>query len=87
MPYGSDLSEDQLRLMARARIDDGRLPRMVSSFFTPHYGLDELCELCDQGIDQYRVGYHRADPRDWRRALTFHLVCYKSWQLESSKVS
>lgn len=81
MPYGPRFSDDELRLMARVRIDDGRLPNMLSRMFSPHYGLDELCQLCDQRIDSYRVGYHLTDPRSGE-VLSFHMACYKLWQLE-----
>ena len=87
MPYGLGLRlpEGELRRRARARIDDGRLPRMFSRIFRPQYGSDEMCELCDQCIDRYRVD-QVTDPRDGD-VLAFHLVCYKLWQLECSGVS
>ena len=86
MPYGPDLSEGQLRWMARARIGDGRLPRILLHSFSPKYGSDEMCQLCDRRIGRYRVGYHVTDPR-YGDALAFHLVCYKLWQLECCGVS
>ena len=54
---------------------------MVSRFFTPHYGSDQVCELCDQPIERYRVEYQVTDPRNGH-PLAFHMGCYKLWQLE-----
>lgn len=84
MPFGPRMSEARLRWMARERIDDGRLPVMFPPFIRPWYGSEEVCDLCDQGIDRYRVKCEVADPRDGCE-LAFHLVCYRVWQLECWK--
>ena len=84
MPYGLRMSEARLRWMARERIDDGRLPVMFPPLICPRYGSEEVCDLCEQNIDRYRVKCEVTDPRDGC-ALAFHIACYRVWQLECWK--
>lgn len=86
MPYGSRMSEGELRWMARSRIADGRLPGLFPHLICPSHGSDAVCQLCDHRIDRYRVEYQVTDPRDGY-VLAFHLLCYRFWQLECNGLS
>lgn len=86
MPYGSHLSEARLCWMAGGRIHADRLPVMLSAFFRPRHGSNELCQVCDRQIDRYQVEYQVKDARDGCE-LAFHLMCYRAWQLECQRLS
>lgn len=81
MPFGSRISDARLRWMARERIDDGRLPTLFLQFISPWCGSEEVCDLCEQSIDRYRIKCAVTNPRDGDE-LAFHLLCYKIWQIE-----
>ncbi len=81
MPYGSRLSERELRAIARQRMRDGRLPVVLSKDLIAGYGSGALCCLCEQPIEKHHVEYAvTAAPKG--RELVFHLVCHAAWQLE-----
>ena len=84
MPYGSPLSDAQLRWMAGARITEGRLPVIFPALLRPRHGSGAVCRLCGGRIDRYRVEYQVTDARDGHD-LSFHLVCYRHWQLECQR--
>lgn len=81
MPDGSRASANQLRSMAARCITDERLPVIFPAIIRPQHGSDEMCEVCDQQIDRFRIEYHVTDPRDGYE-LSFHLMCYRAWQVE-----
>ena len=81
MPYGSRLSEKELRSIARRLISDGRLPIMFPKELLGGYGSGSPCCLCEQPIDRQHVEYEVTDARNGRE-LRFHVVCYAAWQLE-----
>lgn len=81
MPYGSRLSEEDLRSIARQLISDGRLPVIFSENLFGGYGSGLPCCLCEQPIERKHVEYEVTDPRNGR-AFRFHLVCHAAWELE-----
>jgi hypothetical protein len=81
MPIGSSLSNDQLRSLARERLNDGRLPEAILTTLDAGYGGGESCVLCDELILPGHTEYVIADPRHGE-ALLFHLRCHHAWQLE-----
>lgn len=81
MPYGSRKSEAHLRCMAAARITEEWLPVIFPAIIRPRYGSDQMCEVCDQQIDRYRIEYQVTDARDGYE-MAFHLLCYRAWQFE-----
>lgn len=81
MPTGSSLSNEQLRSLARERLDDGRLPEAICTTLDAGYGSGESCVLCDELILPAHTEYMIADPRHGE-ALLFHLRCHHAWQLE-----
>lgn len=86
MPLGPWTSETRLRCMAAARIIDESLPVIFPAIIRPYHGEGELCEVCGQTIDRYRVEYQVTDARDGY-ALAFHLLCYRAWQFECRRLS
>ena len=74
------MSDDDLRLIARAGIADGRLPLIASQSMQASYGSGIKCHLCERPIEQQHIEYEVSDPRDGRR-LSFHLACHGIWQL------
>lgn len=67
--------------MAAARITEEWLPVIFPAIIHPQHGTGEMCAVCDQLIDRYRVEYQVTDARDGYE-LAFHLLCYRAWQLE-----
>jgi len=80
MPYGSGVSKDQLRSIARTLISEGRLPMMRSTVVDAGHGTGALCRLCEEPIDEYHIEYAVRDLRDGS-SLSFHLPCHTAWQL------
>jgi hypothetical protein len=81
MPAGSTLSNEQLRTLARERLDDGHLPLAISRTLDAGYGSSESCVLCREPILALHTEYVIADPRTGK-ALLFHLRCHQAWQIE-----
>lgn len=75
MPQGTPLSDDDLRLIARAGIAEGRLPLLMSHSAQASYGSGIRCSLCERPIAQRHIEYEVPDPRDGR-PLSFHLACH-----------
>jgi hypothetical protein len=70
-----------LRLRARERIEDGRLPATQITRLVADYGRGDWCLLCDEPIAREQIEYEIEDPRG-ADALIFHLRCHEAWQLE-----
>jgi hypothetical protein len=79
--FGPDLSERELRALARERMDAGDLPVVASKSIHAGYGSGNPCSVCGHGIATMQIEYDVMDPRT-RRYLMFHLVCHSLWQLE-----
>jgi len=81
MPTEPVLPESELRSCVLQRIEDGRLPVMLSTIIHAGYGQGIQCDLCDQPIVRDKIEYDVADPRRDGR-LHFHFACHAAWQHE-----
>lgn len=81
MPTEPVLPESELRSRAVQRIEDGRLPLMLSTRIDAGYGAEDQCDLCDQRIAADKVEYDVTDPDSGKR-LHFHIACHLAWQRE-----
>ena len=81
MPTEPVLPESELRSRVLRRIEDGRLPIMLSTTIYAGYGQGVQCDLCEQPIAADKIEYDVTDPDDDRR-LHFHMPCHTAWQRE-----
>lgn len=81
MPTEPVLPESELHDRVLKRIENGRLPVVVSITIDAGYGQGSQCELCDQPIAADQIEYDVADPRTGKR-LHFHFACHSVWQRE-----
>ena len=81
MPTEPVLPESELKARVLQRLEDGRLPLVMSSHIDAGYGGGYSCALCDQPIASNKVEYDVTDPRSGTR-LRFHLACHLAWQRE-----
>ncbi len=81
MPTEPTLPESELRSRALQRIEDGRLPIMLSTRIDAGYGAGVQCDLCDQPIAADKIEYDVTDPDSGKR-LHFHIACHLVWQRE-----
>ena len=81
MPTEPVLSETELRSRVLQRMEDGRLPLILSTRIDAGYGAGDRCDLCDQPIVADKVEYDVTDPDSGKR-LYFHIACHFAWQRE-----
>jgi len=81
MPTEPVLPESELRSLVLERIDDGRLPVMLSTRIDAGYGVRVRCDLCEQPIAPDKIEYDVTDPGRGKR-LHFHIACHLAWQRE-----
>jgi len=81
MPHEPVLLESELRFRVLQRLEDGRLPLMLSTRIDAGYGTGALCDVCDVPIGTDKVEYDEADTRNGR-PLHFHYACHSAWQRE-----
>ena len=81
MPAEPVLPESELRSRVLQRIEDGRLPVVLSTAIYAGYGRGFQCDLCDQPISRDKIEYDVARPRGDER-LHFHFACHVAWQRE-----
>jgi hypothetical protein len=81
MPTEPVLPESELRSRVQQRIDDGRLPVVLSTHIDAGYGAGGRCDLCDQPIAADKVEYDVTAPGSGTR-LHFHIACHLAWQRE-----
>ena len=81
MPTEPVLPESELRACVLQRIEDGRLPVMLSTRIDAGYGAGDWCDLCDQLIAADKVEYDVTEPDSGKR-LHFHIACHMAWQRE-----
>lgn len=75
--------EQELRLIARQRIAEGRLPSAPPARMWGGYATGELCSLCNQPILPEQVIYEvEATLGGTLRSFNFHAICQSSWQQE-----
>jgi hypothetical protein len=77
------MQEAELRHIARARIEAGKLPCEFPAPTWGGHGSGELCELCNEPIGRYQIEYIVQLPGSTRaQRCPFHLGCYMAWRLE-----
>jgi len=75
--------DEDLRLRARERIHDGRLPNSTHCRTWGGRGSDEPCALCDLIIRPNEVEYEiETLGKDGVRTYCFHFLCHYAWQSE-----
>jgi hypothetical protein len=85
MPTESQIPESELLLRVQQRINDRRLPVVMSSQISAGYGTGrDVCQVCDESIPENKVQYEVGDPRNGN-PLMFHFACYVVWQLECAR--
>jgi len=80
-PTAPVLPESELRSRAIDRIEDGRLPVVLSTHIDAGYGAGDRCDLCDQAIAADKVEYDVTNTDSGKR-LYFHIACHFAWQRE-----
>jgi hypothetical protein len=81
MPTEPVLPESELRSLVLRRIEEGRLPVVLSTTIYAGYGQGKPCDLCDQPIACDKIEYDITDPRA-SKWLRFHFPCHSAWQRE-----
>jgi hypothetical protein len=75
--------ETELRLVARERIQQGRLPRVMPSRMWGGKGAGQCCALCDKVIQREESELEVEELVDGRvETYHFHVLCQSLWQLE-----
>jgi hypothetical protein len=82
VPTEPVLPESELRARVLQRLEDGRLPLMLSTNINAGYGDGAPCVLCDLPIAPDKVEYDVTVPQPGQRRLRFHLACHLAWQRE-----
>jgi len=81
MPTEPVFTESDLRSRVLQRIEDGRLPFMLSTNIEAGYGAGGRCDLCDHPIAPDKIEYAVQRPRG-AKCLHFHFACHSAWQRE-----
>ena len=84
MPTRPLLPESELRVRVIQRVEDGRLPLVLSTQIDAGYGTGVQCDLCDQPIAADKIEYSVTDSRTGKR-LYFHVACHSMWQHECAR--
>jgi len=74
--------EQELRLLARDRIQKTRLPRAVPTRMWGGKGEGRLCALCDQPITSGHSELEVERIDGGSESLFFHVLCQSLWQVE-----
>jgi len=78
--------ENELRLRARALIEQGFLPSRVSVETWGGYGIGHPCSLCGQVVSSKEVEYEvRQTSTVGQSDYRFHFICHAIWQLECAR--
>jgi hypothetical protein len=87
-PMPSNRFEDELRIRARARIREGRLPGVTHYRTWGGRGSNEPCALCDVIINRDEVEYEiETLGAESLRLYRFHFRCHDAWQQECAQDS
>jgi hypothetical protein len=81
MPTEAQLRDRFLRALIRRRIDDGRLPAMLSKTISVSVGSGLECLACGQPITREQIEYHAFGAR-YGTSVRVHWGCHVLWQLE-----
>ena len=80
--------EQELRRLARDRIEKGRLPRAVPARMWGGKGAGKSCALCDKPIGANESELEVEQSIDGAaRPLRFHVLCHSLWQLECARAA
>lgn len=82
----SERLENDLRVRARERIREGRLPRITQYRTWGGRGGNEPCAVCDLLIKRDEVEYEiEVLGPDGLRLYRFHFPCHDAWQYECAR--
>jgi hypothetical protein len=87
MPDSMHFDEHALRLEAKRRVADGRLPRAAPQCLWAGTGSGESCALCDRPIEIQQVEYELEFNTQAALVYRFHRICHQAWELESNSVN
>ena len=78
--------ENELRQVARERIQDGRLPNEIPTRDWAGIGNNAPCSLCDKVIRTDEVEYElESVVGGAKRIHRFHFLCHAAWQIECAR--
>ena len=86
MQIGPNLSDAELRSLAAQRIANGQLPVMLMNQVAGAYGAGERCDVCEQPIEGDQPAYEVNGPDRPAGRVVFHLICFKAWQHECTRL-
>ena len=81
MPTESQLRDAALRASIGQRIDEGRLPLILTKTIGVGFGSGIECIACGQVIETEQIEYQAFGP-NYGAALRLHWGCHVLWQLE-----
>jgi len=82
MPDSMHFDESALRIEARRRVRDGRLPCQPPRYRWAGSGNGAPCSLCDRVIDTTQIEYELEFNTQPAIVHRFHRVCHEAWELE-----
>jgi len=78
--------ENELRVIARTLIQQGRLPSIAPSRVWGGFGHGENCSLCAKVLNTSDVAYEIEERiEDTNRLYRFHFICHAAWQFECAR--
>ena len=84
MPTESQLRDTALRALILQRMDEGRLPLILTKTIGVGHGSGTECVACGQVIATEQIEYQAFGP-NYGAALRLHWGCHVLWQLECLK--
>ena len=75
------LRDPALRALIARRIDEGRLPLILTKTIGVGFGAGGQCDACGQVITTEQIEYHAFGP-NYGAPLRLHWACHVLWQLE-----
>ena len=82
MSESMQFDEDELRLEARRRVAEGRLPSEAPQYLWAGTGDGQHCSLCDRLIDGQQIEYELQFNSTPVTVYRFHRICHQAWELE-----
>lgn len=81
------IDQAQREDLSLKKCGSGQLPVKRRGETWAGQGCGAQCSLCDRPIDFGQVEYEwRANARDGRESLLFHLMCFQSWSFVSMRL-
>jgi hypothetical protein len=81
MPNAPALGDEELRARVRQRIEQGRLPVVVSTELWAGYGTGAPCSGCTEPIAPNNIEFEVQHLQGYAE-LVFHARCHVLWQAE-----